>query len=169
MGSMYGIFLHIFPTKKQLLYKFWSSLICSDLPSKLAKKQIFRYHKLYDIIYIIYYIIIYVYIIYIYIYYISVPLMFKKNMLFWWISPNPISNPKIDMSLGGRLRLGCEVSMREFVSKRILSKPRTSPRLRWNLGRLFREPNGENYGSMGMHGIFIYLHEWLDLLWEVSR
>ena len=100
MGSMYGIFLHIFPTKKQLLYKFWSSLICSDLPSKLAKKQIFRYHKLYDIIYIIYYIIIYVYIIYIYIIYQS-HWCSKKTCCFGEFPPTQSPTRKSTCHLGG--------------------------------------------------------------------
>lgn len=143
--------------------------ICMPWFAIKTGQKIFRYHKLYDIIYIIYYEKIRMYI---YILYLS-PIDFQKKNVVLVNFPQPNLQPENrHVTWGARKRLGCEVSMREFVSKRILSKPRTSPRLRWNLGLIFpRSPFSGNewchYGSMGMHGTFtcIYLHEWLDLLW----
>ena len=96
-------YLHIFPTRKQLLCKFWSffilnlTYVCRDLPSKLAKKQIFRYHKLYDIIYIIYYISIRMYI---YILYLS-PIDFSKKHVGLVNFPQPNFQPENLCQLGG--------------------------------------------------------------------
>lgn len=141
--------------------------ICMPWFAIKTGQKIFRYHKLYDIIYIIYYEKIRMYI---YIYYISVPLIFKKKMLFWWISPNPISNPKIDMSLGGRgsawvVKFRWENSSPRGYSPSLGHRHALGEIWGWFFpGRLFRETNGaitDPWGCMVHLHAFTYMNGWI--------